>query len=110
MTHSSILIKVERGGRNILAVAGSLSVYFSVSTNFFHILLYQRIFSTRHPHSKKHWYKSLFLKLQDSTLVMILVINATLGCFGLVLITIQNIWKESLEDIVDDAITEETLS
>ena len=37
LIHSSILIKVEKGGRNILAVAGSLNFSFSVSTNFFHI-------------------------------------------------------------------------
>ena len=83
LIHSSISIKVERGGRNILAVAGSLNVSFSVSTNFFHIWLYLGIYLTCHPHSKKHWwwwywYKSLFLKLQDSTLAMISVINATL--------------------------------
>ena len=83
LIHSSISIKVERGGRNILAVAGSLNVSFSVSTNFFHIWLYLGIYLTCHPHSKKHWwwwywYKSLFLKLQDFTLAMISVINATL--------------------------------
>ena len=49
LIHSSISIKVERGGRNILAVAGSLNVSFSVSTNFFHIWLYLGIFNLSPP-------------------------------------------------------------
>ena len=89
LIHSSISIKVERGGRNILAVAGSLNVSFSVSTNFFHIWLYLGIYLTCHPHSKKHWwwwywYKSLFqfLKLQDLTLTMISVMPHCTGLLG----------------------------
>ena len=89
LIHSSISIKVERGGRNILAVAGSLNVSFSVSTNFFHIWLYLGIYLTCHPHSKKHWwwwywYKSLFqfLKLQDLTLAMISVMPHCTGLLG----------------------------
>ena len=53
LIHSSISIKVERGGRNILAVAGSLNVSFSVSTNFFHIWLYLGIYLTCHPPLKE---------------------------------------------------------
>ena len=110
LIHSSISIKVERGGRNILAVAGSLNVSFSVSTNFFHIWLYLGIFNLSPPLKEALvmmiLVQIIYLKLQDSTLIMILIINATLalGFLGLVLIINQNIWRETFEDNIEDAI------